>query len=396
MSVTSLTDYRPMPRYDGVAWTVVRFEGSDAEDGTWAALTTMPLDDPDPDPADPAVRNFTIDFEDESVVWLRVVWIDDNGGQDATSPVYAKPLSSVFATVAEVENRLGRDLNDREVAQASMCIASATINILNAVDKSPSWVVPAEIKPTLSMLCVEIACRAMSNPQGLASVSESLGEHTVTQAFSRDIPGGGMALTTAEELMVRRLVYGSNTGSSHARSVADDVADMRYGDDIIDTTTPPSNGGSGGSGAQGPPGPPGPQGPQGAAGPAGPQGEPGLTMLRQTAEYSFNAQITAPPANNQARVNNADQTQATKLWLSTTDAEGRDVEHYLDPDSKPVTSTPVAIYLQDKDDNTRWQRYDVNSVVITHDSHAEYDVTWGEGGNPLVAQRMVVTLTGTL
>jgi hypothetical protein len=220
-----------MPRYDGNAWTVARIEGSDAEDSAaWTTLATLPLEEPDTDPAAPAVRNFTIDFEDQSVAWLRVVWVDDNGGQDATSPVYAKPLSTVFATVDDVENRLGVDLNDRQTAQANICIAGATVSILNAVDKDASWDVPAEIKPTLSMLCVEIACRAMSNPQGLAAFSENLGQHSVTQTFSRDIPGTGMALTDAEELMVRRVVYGSTTSSSKARSVADDVADSMYAD----------------------------------------------------------------------------------------------------------------------------------------------------------------------
>ena len=73
----------------------------------------------------------------------------------------------------------------------------------------------------------------MANPHGLASVSESLGQHSVTQAFSRDVPGGGLMLLPAEELAARRVVYGTKNGSARTRSLANDVSDSLYLDDII-------------------------------------------------------------------------------------------------------------------------------------------------------------------
>ena len=232
MSVISVTDYRPAPRFDDQPWISARLDGSDSPTGEWEVIETFSFE-PDEDPAEPATRSFTTEQGDPRFTWLRLVWIDDDGNQDATDPVPAIPSTAVFANVHDVEIRLGRDLNERESEQAEMCLALATVNMLNAVDKDVLWNVPVEIKPTLSMLCVEIAIRGMTNPQALASQSESLGQHSVTQQYSRDIPGSGLMLTSAEELMLRRVVYGTTSGSVRTRSLANDVSDSLYLDDKI-------------------------------------------------------------------------------------------------------------------------------------------------------------------
>lgn len=227
MSVISITDYRPAPRFDGQPWTSARLDGSVSSTGDWETIDTFSFE-PDADPAEPAIRSFTTEQGDPAFTWLRLVWIDEDGNQDVTDPVPAVSPAPAFATVRDVEIRLGHDLDERQSEQADMCLALASINILNAVDKNASWVVPVEVKPTFSMLCVEVACRGMSNPQALASQSENLGAYSVTQAFSRDIPGSGVALTDAEELMLRRLVYGTNSASPRTRSLASDVYDSGY------------------------------------------------------------------------------------------------------------------------------------------------------------------------
>jgi hypothetical protein len=223
MSLISLTDYRPMPRYDGVSWEAARIEGTDDPEGTWATITTVTFDEPDTDPAKPVERNFTIALDDPDIAWLRVVFIDGDGEQDLTNPVSVTGLTSDLATVRDIALRLGRYLTESEEVQAASLITSATSNIYAAVDKSPAWVPPADVVGFLNGLCVELVARAMPNPHALASESETLGAHSVTQAYSRDIPGSGIMLTAAEELATRRIVYGTTTGSARADSLATDL-----------------------------------------------------------------------------------------------------------------------------------------------------------------------------
>jgi hypothetical protein len=233
MSLISLTDYRPMPRYDDKSWSGAKIEGSAVADGPWSTIATVPFDEPDPNPAEPIERNFTISVEDPSVAWLRVVFIDEQGEQDVANPVSLVAVTTELATIRDIGMRLGRFLSDSEEVQVNSLIVTATNTIYAAVDKSSTWEMPndpPDVRDFLSGLCVELVVRAMVNPHALASVSESLGEHSVTQAFSRDIPGSGMMLTQAEELAARRVVYGNNSGSAKTRSVADEVAEDGYMD----------------------------------------------------------------------------------------------------------------------------------------------------------------------
>lgn len=415
MSLYSLTDYRPMPRYDGKSWIGAKVEGATDDQGPWSTISTVAFGEPDPNPAEPIERNFTVSVEDPTVTWLRIVFLDDDGNQDVANPVSTSPVTTELATIRDVALRLGRYLTDNEEVQVHKLIWTATNSIYSSVDKPSEWVPTPDQRDFLSGLCVELVVRSMVNPHALFSLSESLGAHSVTQQFSRDVIGGGMMLTAAEELAARRIVYATTTTSARTRSLATDVADLCYGDDIITSddeieTLPPTNGNGSGTGAQGPPGPPGPQGVAGPAGPAGPQGPTGATgptgaagspgqtgpaVIRQRFEQTFNTQVTAPPASGQVRLNNANQTQATKLWLSTTTADGIDIKNAVDPAARPLTPPTPSIYVQDKDDATKWQRYDA-SLVTMQSGYAEYNVTWAEGGSALLAQRVIATLTGVV
>ena len=240
MTLISLTDYRPMPRYDGVSWAAARIEGAvQGSEGPWAAMETVPFTEPDPDPAKPVERNFTIKLEDPDVAWLRVVFLDAEGEQDLTNPVPVAGTTTELATIRDVALRLGRYLSDSEEVQVSSLIVSATNNIYAAVDKPSTWEPPPDVRDFLNGLCIELVARAMPNPHALASQSQSLGQYSVTQQFSRDIPGGGLMPTQAEELAARRIVYGRTSVSSRTRSLANDVSDSIYGTDPAepDSTT---------------------------------------------------------------------------------------------------------------------------------------------------------------
>jgi hypothetical protein len=391
MSVVSLTDYRPAPRYDGKPWIGVLVEGSAASNGPWTQLANVSFQDPDSDPANPAERSFTIVVDDPAIQWLHVIFIDDAGQQDITDPLSTVPVAGELATASEVGVMLGRDLSEAEIGQADMMIGIATANILAAVDKDGDWLPTAAQQTFLNGLCVQLTCRAMANPQGLASQSESLGAHSATTAYSRDIPGSGLGLTSPEELAARRVVWGTNSGSAKARSVADDVAESGYyiycgyGGEIIDSGDT-SNGNGNGTGAQGPPGPPGPQGPAGVQGPEGP---PGPLAMSGTAEYTFNAAITAPPGGGQLRLDAGVYANVRHVYLDDMSADGVDTTTYIHS-----IVDPQVLYIQDKDDSTKFVSFNVGAQATMMSGYAVLDVALRNSGAMLVAQRVKVTLVG--
>lgn len=216
MSVFSLTDYEPRPRFDGEAWTSARIEGtSDLE--SWDLITEIDLDPVDDDPTMPQIRNFTVVLEDPETTYLRVSFIDDASNIDITDPVPVAETPAL-ATVSDVQVRLARNLSESEEAQVSFLLNVATTNIFNAVDKDADWVIPPAVKPLMSMMCVELATRAMSNPQALGQISETIGARSYTTTFPREIPGSGIMLTELEELMLRRAVWGQNAGTERGTS----------------------------------------------------------------------------------------------------------------------------------------------------------------------------------
>lgn len=218
MAVISLTGYEPRPRYDDAAWTSARIESTvDLEN--WVSVETFVFEDPDDDPSEPKTRNFTTVITDPEIIYLRVVFIDDDENSDLTNPVPTE-RPATLAAITDVQYRLGRELNDTEETQVVALLGMATVNIYNAVDKAVGWEPPLDVRRLFTVMCVELATRAMSNPQALGQLSESLGAYSKTVTFPREIPGSGIMLTNAEELMLRRAVYGSNAGMGTSQDFA--------------------------------------------------------------------------------------------------------------------------------------------------------------------------------
>ena len=143
-----------------------------------------------------------------------------------------------------------------------------------------------------------------------------------------------------------------------------------------------------GTGAPGPPGPAGPEGPAGPAGPEGPQGPPGEPGGSTSVfDYSLNGNTTEPPGSGQVRLDNADQTQATKMWVDAATAPGVDVANAL-----MLVEAGARVYIQDKDDASRYQLYDVVADPVDKGTYVEYAIAWVEGSVTPVptGQRMLL------
>ena len=116
--VVSLEDYRPSPRYDGLAWTQARIEEGTASAGPWTVLETQNLSPVDSDPANPAYRSFTTQLGTDEELWYRVVFLDASG--DVGLPTF--PVQNVaddrpvYASVDELARLLRVNATQRHNA----------------------------------------------------------------------------------------------------------------------------------------------------------------------------------------------------------------------------------------------------------------------------------------
>lgn len=88
MTVVSLTDYTPLPRFDGLPWTNARLEEGPADAGPWTPLHTFPLSPLDADPSNPITRSFTWPAATLVEGWYRIVWVDAALAESPTDPVH--------------------------------------------------------------------------------------------------------------------------------------------------------------------------------------------------------------------------------------------------------------------------------------------------------------------
>lgn len=133
-----------------------------------------------------------------------------------------------FASTDDVAVRLGRDLTEAEAAMAEQVIGLVTGAIVDAVGKDADWADALDpIPATFQAMCIDKVIAVGSNPQGLAGESETLGHHTHSKTYRWASEGGGasvVALTDAEKLIVRRIVWGTTTSAGRTGpAILDDL-----------------------------------------------------------------------------------------------------------------------------------------------------------------------------
>lgn len=131
--VITLENYRPIARYDGVAFTQARIEESatTSPNSSYTGIETINLSTlpggVDSDPTSPASRNLTTNSaSDTANLWYRVVFIDAASNETVpTDPVQNTTSSNVYTTVADLKATLSitsstydADLNAAVVASS--------------------------------------------------------------------------------------------------------------------------------------------------------------------------------------------------------------------------------------------------------------------------------------
>jgi hypothetical protein len=136
------------------------------------------------------------------------------------------PDPTPFATPADVVARLGRALTTAEDDEVEALIEGATGLIAEAAGKDDAWADAYTPPRVIKALTVTMTLRAMTNPEGIQSRTESLGQYSETTRFaenSDDVGASGLYITEGEERMVRRIVNGGDSGTATMGSLLDDI-----------------------------------------------------------------------------------------------------------------------------------------------------------------------------
>lgn len=216
--VVTFNDAQPSAREDQV-WTDVSIQEAEAATGPWTTLETQTLSPVDTDPEDPAVRDITTTLATLEAGWYRLIFLDADDNQEITAAVSRPPG---FATVADIETRLGRDLTDPEIGQVSALLTLVTALIADAVGRDDDWAATLSPVPAIvKVVAIEAVVRILQNPSGATSVQEALGEYSHAERYESGGYGYGLYLSKAEELLLRRLY--ATSGSVRVASLANDL-----------------------------------------------------------------------------------------------------------------------------------------------------------------------------
>lgn len=134
-----------------------------------------------------------------------------------------------FATTDELRKRAGRSaLTATETDQATALLDAASASICEEIGFSEERV--NELAPGSNLLkhvAITVALRLMANPEGLRAKSRTLGDFTSSKTF-RD-GSDSIELSENDKLLVRRAVFGTNSGSSRPAGVVEEVHDLIHG-----------------------------------------------------------------------------------------------------------------------------------------------------------------------
>ncbi|MDR1954289.1 MAG: phage Gp19/Gp15/Gp42 family protein [Clostridiales Family XIII bacterium] len=106
---------------------------------------------------------------------------------------------TAYATVSDIEERLGRNLTDIEKGKAEAFIDDATIYM--ATQANIADPPPTEKTELLKSICCAVVLRAFQVPVfGVASVQQTAGPYSENLSFAN--PSGDLYLTSGEKKML--------------------------------------------------------------------------------------------------------------------------------------------------------------------------------------------------
>lgn len=128
--VVSFEDYRPVPRYDGDAWTEVRVYEATSATGTFNLIDTIAISPVDADPENPAYRNFTTPNGTAEDLWYKLVFADVLGNTSVATPPVQNSTNDrpVYGDTAKLARLLRVSESDRH-AELRLVLEAAAAEI---------------------------------------------------------------------------------------------------------------------------------------------------------------------------------------------------------------------------------------------------------------------------
>jgi hypothetical protein len=190
-TVVSFQDYTPVERFDAIPWTFVEIEEASTEDGSYTLIDTLALV-PDPDPSDPAPRDFTTILGTGEDLWYRVRFRDNNGDHSE----YTDPIQNVsedieatpYATVEELARilKIRAPSADQEAAMLRVLTAAA-FEIDSELDRTGSFGSPyPDLVVEVNLERAVEHWRQQESPFGLIGLGAELpAERTARDSWER-------------------------------------------------------------------------------------------------------------------------------------------------------------------------------------------------------------------
>lgn len=131
-----------------------------------------------------------------------------------------------FATVDDIQVRLGRAPTEAEAAMAEQGIEIVTGLIADVVGETDAWAENLDPVPAYyRLLCIEKVLKVGANPALVQSITEQLGSFATTKSFPR-YEEMGFGLTDAERRQIKRVYAGSTFQSL--------TLETPYSGDVVD------------------------------------------------------------------------------------------------------------------------------------------------------------------
>lgn len=195
--VITFEDYRPAPRYDGLAWTSAELyeSATSSVDSAYTLLETFTLDPVDADPENPAFRDFTTELADDAMdLWYYFVFKDASGDESqATAPVQNTEADAFasYGSVSELFRILKIRSPSAEQTTAAERVLLAAAGEINAeIDLADDASLAGWQHALATEVCLERAVehwRQQEAPFGLMPLGGEIGgaERTARDSWDR-------------------------------------------------------------------------------------------------------------------------------------------------------------------------------------------------------------------
>lgn len=104
-NVVTFTDFRPIARFDGIAFDRARVQEATSSSGPWTDVEEFLLDPIDADPANPAARSFTTDEATILDGWFRILWLDPIDNTSASEAIHSSGESGMPPSKSDLRLR---------------------------------------------------------------------------------------------------------------------------------------------------------------------------------------------------------------------------------------------------------------------------------------------------